>query len=148
MNTELQFKITLLKPTPEVDFALQKGSGNAYQTIQKQNVDSGDINFLFPVIVKGNREIDSMPKLSGPFVHGPANGKFTYIDIGTYAGQTGTVWGRRLKIPLSDIGWEMVDQLSTKPGLILATKVPGTGKDGGPNCATVKPFEGWEVVGR
>jgi Family of unknown function (DUF5990) len=29
---------------------------------------------------------------------------------------------------------------------ILETKVPGTGRDGGPNCATVKPFEGWNQI--
>jgi hypothetical protein len=24
-------------------------------------------------------------------------------------------------------------------------RVPGKGKDGGPNCGTVKPFDGWKV---
>ena len=27
---------------------------------------------------------------------------------------------------------------------IFETRVPGTGRDGGPNCATVKPFAGWK----
>ncbi len=146
MNTELQFKITLLSPTPGVDFALQKGSGNTYQMIQKQNVSSGDISFLCPVTIKGDRENDASPKLSGPFVQGPADGKFIYIDIGTYAGQTNTIWSRRLKIPLSGITWKMLDQLGSDPKLLLNTQVPGKGKDGGPNCATVKPFDGWHVT--
>ena len=84
---------------------------------------------------------DKFPKFSGSFVQGPADGKFVYIDIGTYAGQTDTVWSRRLKVPLTGITWKDIDSLSGN--LILQASVPGTGRDGGPNCATVKPFEGW-----
>jgi len=29
--------------------------------------------------------------------------------------------------------------------VVLQTSVPGKGKDGTPNCATVKPFAGWMV---
>ncbi|QIL42363.1 hypothetical protein G7074_25750 [Pedobacter sp. HDW13] len=110
MNTELQLKITLRSPTPGVDFALQKGSGNSWQSIQKQNVSSSDISFLFLVGIKGERGRDQEPKLSGPFVQGAAGGKFVYIGIGTYVGQIGTVWSRRLKVPLSAISWDMVDK--------------------------------------
>jgi len=28
----------------------------------------------------------------------------------------------------------------------METSIPGTGKDGGPNCATVKPFNGWKII--
>ncbi|SDC23305.1 DUF5990 family protein [Pedobacter soli] len=142
---ELPLKITLIKPTPGVDFALQKGSGNIYESVQKQNVSSGDISFSFSLIAKGTRGVDAFPRLSGAFVQGPANGKFIYIGIGTYAGQTNTSWSRRLKIPLTGISWEMLDQLTSDTKSVLYTQVPGTGKDGGPNCATVKPFDGWAV---
>jgi len=30
----------------------------------------------------------------------------------------------------------------------METHVPGTGKDGGSNCATVKPFGGWHLKKR
>jgi hypothetical protein len=33
-----------------------------------------------------------------------------------------------------------------KDHAVLEARVPGTGKDGGPSCATVKPFEGWKLV--
>jgi hypothetical protein len=145
MNTNIQLKITLTKPTPGVDFALQKGTGNAYELTQKQNISSGDISFLCPVTLKGDPQTDQYPKLSGPFVQGPSGGKFIYIGIGTYAGQTHTQWSRRLKIPLTGITWEMISQLNGDAGLLLSTQVPGTGKDGGPNCATVKPFDGWRL---
>jgi hypothetical protein len=52
---------------------------------------------------------------------------------------------RRLKIPLRDISSDTIRQMLADPSLVLETKVPGTGKDGGPNCATVKPFSGWHL---
>ena len=145
METEVTLQIVLVKPTTGVDFGLQKGSGNNYETIQKQRSEAHDLIFKFSVKVKGEREKDLLPKFSGHFVQGPPNGKFIYIDIGTCAGQTNTGWSRRLKVPLSGINWKEIDQLIATPDLILETIVPGTGRDGGPNCATVKPFPGWRI---
>lgn len=146
MESEITLRIILLKPTPGVVFGLQKGSGTNYETIQKQNSDSKDLSFSFEIKVKGDRSEDQLPKFSGPFVQGPTDGKFIYIDIGIYAGQTGTPWSRRLKIPLTGITWKMIDQIVADPKLILECRVPGTGKDGSPNCATVKPFDGWQII--
>jgi hypothetical protein len=111
--------------------------------VQKQISGKGDLSFTFSVQVKGDRSKEEQPKLSGSFVQGPANGKFVYINIGTYAGQVGSAWARRLKVPLSGISWKDVDAM--KSNTLLQAIVPGTGKDGGPNCATVKPFAGWHV---
>ena len=144
MDTEITLQIILSKPPSGVLFGLQKGSGSNYETIQKQMSSSGDLSFTFPVHVKGDKSKDDMPKLTGPFVQGPANGRFVYIGIGTYAGQLNTVWSRRLKVPLSGITWDLFG--SSTDQNILQTTVPGTGKDGGPNCATVKPFEGWMAI--
>lgn len=144
MESEITLEIILIKPTPAVVFGLQKGSGNNYETVQKQMSTSNDLSFTFTIKVKGDPVKDKFPKLSGPFVQGPTDNKFVYIDIGTYAGQTDTVWSRRLKIPLTGITWEDIDSL-TSGNSMLQTRVAGTGKDGGPNCATVKPFEGWHI---
>ena len=143
MNPEITLEIILIKPTPDVVFGLQKGSGNNYQTLQKQTATNTDLSFKFTVSVKGDRTKEKYPKFSGSFVQGPSGNKFVYIDIGTCAGQLNTIWSRRLKVPLTGITWEDIDSLSVKS--ILQTRVPGTGKDGGPNFATVKPFDGWQV---
>ncbi len=143
MESEITLQIILIKPTPKVVFGLQKGSGKNYETVQKQIPVSNDLSFRFSVKVKGDRSKEKYPKFSGGFVQGPADSKFVYIDIGTYAGQSNTIWSRRLKVPLSGITWEDIDSLSGNS--MLQTSVPGTGKDGGPNCATVKPFAGWEL---
>ena len=145
MHSLVTLQIILVKPTKGVDFGLQQGTGSKYETIQKQRSDAQDLFFKFPVQVKGEREKDLLPKLSGPFVQGPAKNKFIYIDIGTCAGQTNTCWSRRLKIPLTGINWKEIDKLIANSDLILETIVPGTGRDGGPNCATVKPFAGWHI---
>ena len=148
MEPEITLQIVLLKPTPGVDFGLQKGSNSNYETIQKQRSESNDLSFNFAVKVKGDKTKDKSPKLSGSFVQGPTDGKFIYIDIGTYAGQTGTPWARRLKVPLTGITWKDIDQLIANPNLVMETIVPGTGIDGSPNCATVKPFNGWKIINR
>ena len=145
MESEIIFQIVLLKPTPGVDFGLQKGSGKEYETIQKQRSVSHDLHFKFTIKIKGDRQKDAIPKISGQFVQGQSGNQFVYIVIGTYAGQTDCIWERRLKIPLVGITWNTIDIISSNPNFILETQVPGTGRDGGPNCATVKPFGGWHI---
>jgi hypothetical protein len=143
MEPEITLEIILIKPTPGVVFGVQKGSGSNYETVQKQVAASDDLTFTFTVSVKGDRAKEKSPKLSGSFVQGPTGNKFVYIDIGKAAGQFDSVWSRRLKIPLAGITWGDIDALSGNA--MLQASVPGTGKDGGPNCATVKPFGGWHL---
>ncbi len=143
MNQELPIRIILERPPTGVDFGVQKGNGHHYETIQKQRSNNNDLCFEFKISVKESKT--PLPDFSGPFVQGPKTGRFIYIDIGTYAGQINSGWGRRLKIPLIGISSETIKLLLTDSSLILETKVPGTGKDGGPNCATVKPFPGWHL---
>jgi len=142
MGQELTFRIVLESPPAGVDYGLQRGGGNDYEVTQKQRSKTGDLRFEFEARVKEGK--DGQPALLGPFVHGPPQQRFIYLDIGTYAGQTDTPWSRRLKIPLSGITWDMVKRAS-RGGNLLETHVAGTGKDGSPSCATVKPFAGWKV---
>ena len=142
MDQQLRFRIILESPPPGVDYGLQKGGGNDYEVTQKQRSKTGDLQFEFDARLKEGK--DGLPVLLGPFVHGPPQERFVYLDIGTYAGQTDTPWGRRLKVPLRGLTWDMVTQAS-RAANVLETRVPGTAKDGSPTCATVKPFAGWKV---
>src|SRR5690349_12069315 len=103
MNPTITLQIVLLQPPPGVDFGIQQGSGSIYRTIQKQRSASDDLVFKFSISIKGEPVKDPLPKFSGDLVHGPAGGKFIYIDIGTAAGQFDSPWTRRLKIPLTGI---------------------------------------------
>ena len=145
MERELMLRIVLEAPPPGVDFGLQQGHGNDYDIVQKQRSRTGDLTFTFTVRAKENS--DGAANFLGPFTQGPPHGRFVYLDIGTYAGQTDTPWSRRLKVPLSGISWKMVED-AMKSATVLETRVPGTGRDGGPNCATVKPFSGWNLARR
>jgi hypothetical protein len=175
MERELPLRIVLEKPPASVDFGLQKGRGSDYETIQKQRSKAEDLSFEFTVRVKaggkpgssrpksgagGSRSRQAsaslrqhasggrgdMPNFLGPHVQGPTGERFIYIDIGTLAGQTETCWSRRLKIPLRGITWDMIERVSADAESLLETRVPGTGGDGGPSCATVKPFPGWKLA--
>lgn len=143
MERELTLRIVLEKPPSGVDYGVQKGRGVDYETLQTQRSKGQDLHFDFPVRAKHTGK-DAPPNFLGPFVQGPTGERFVYIDIGTYAGQTGTCWSRRLKIPLRGITWAMIDYVVEGKSL-LETRVAGTGKDGSPSCATPKPFAGWKV---
>jgi len=139
MERELNLLIILEKPPADIDYGLQQGGGSNYETVQTQRSTGRDLRFNFSVRVREGK--DGQPNFLGPFAQGPAQERFVYLDIGTYAGQKNTGWSRRLKIPLRGITWELVEK-----GKTLETRVPGKAKDGSPSCATVKPFAGWSVV--
>ena len=140
MEQEVTLRVIVERPPSDVDFGLQEGHGNDYKTVQKQRHTKQDLRFEFVIRVTEGK--NGQPNFLGSFAQGPASNRFIYLDIGTYAGQTNTPWGRRLKIPLSGITWAMIEQASDASRAI-EVRVPGTGKDGGPTCGTVKPFSGW-----
>ena len=143
MNQEITLKIVLEDPPEGIVFGLQKGTGNNYETVQKQRFENKDLEFKFPVNVKHN---NNSPNFLGTFVQGTPDNRFIYLDIGTAAGQADTPWSRRLKIPLNGITNELIKTLQSMPGGILEAKVAGTAKDGSPACGTVKPFSGWYLT--
>lgn len=145
MKHDLIVRIVLQKPPDGVAFGLQKGSGHACETVQLQQARAQDIRFECSLTVKGDRHTDEKPGFSGPFVQGSPPEKFIYIAIGTYAGQAGSIWGGRLKVPLRGITWATIEEIISASGLVLETQVPGSGKDGSPAYATVKPFGGWKI---
>ncbi|GGB14673.1 MULTISPECIES: DUF5990 family protein [Mucilaginibacter] len=141
---DIQLCIILQNPPAGVDFGIQKGSGNRYETIQTQRSDGLDIQFNLTIQLKSDPQKINDPRFSGPFVQGQPASQFLYIDVGEYAGQVGG-WSRRVKVPLSGVTWDMITQLGHHSTAFLITSFPGTAKDGSPICATVKPFEGWKV---
>ena len=129
--TTVHLIIIVEKPPAGVDYALQKGTGSKYEIEQKRRSTGADLRFEFDARVEGG-------DFRGPYVAGPRGGRFIYLDIGTAAGQHDSAWSRRLKIPLTG--------LIAEPGRSYEARVPGTGRDGSPTCATVKPFGGWNLA--
>lgn len=121
----MTFRIILERPPAGVDFGIQQGKGSQYQTISKQRSDGNDVTLEF-----------ELAALRGPIVQGTPEARFVYVDIGTTAGQMGTCWSRRLKVPVDGSLFEGEDRT-------WVVRLPGVAKDGGPNCGSAKPFPGW-----
>lgn len=134
----LAFRIIIEKPVPGIFYGLQKGSANSYETLEAQVSDSKDL--LFNVSLPIRKSIEGRIALHGPVIQGPANERFLYIDIGSYAGQKNAPVSGRMKIPLPEITEAILQ--AVHDGALLSAKVPGT-KGGSLNIGTVKPFAGW-----
>jgi hypothetical protein len=132
-------RIVLETPPAGVDFGIQQGRGSTYETILTQRSNGGDVSFEFAVAVKAER-VAGLPDFGGPIVQGPRGARFVYVDIGACAGQRDTPWSRRLKVPLTGITPQLLERAAAGA---LEARVPGTGRDGGPSCASVKDFDGW-----
>ena len=143
MDRQVTLRIVIEQPPPGVDYALQKGKGGTCELVQKQRSKArGNLAFEFQPSIKEGVS-DSMAALGGPFVQGPPRRRFVYVGIGAYAGQADSPWSRRLKVPL-----EGIPAKALRTGGVLEAHVPGTGRDGGPSCATVLDFDGWKLVER
>ncbi len=79
------------------------------------------------------------PKFFGDQVRreGPER-RFVYIRIGQLAGDPASPWSRRMKIDIHDIGNDLL-VCAAESGAVIETTILGTGTDGTPACATVRP---------
>ncbi|MFN3325398.1 MAG: DUF5990 family protein [Bryobacteraceae bacterium] len=135
-------RVTLIAPTPGVQFCLQSGRKNL---IAKTVATGEDIRFdLELTAARAARE--EVPRFSGPLVQGRFPGQFVYVCSGTCAGQDDSCWTRRAKVPLSGIRWGLVEKAQGQPGARLEARFAGQAKDGGPACATIRPLNGgWRL---
>ena len=141
-KSALPVRLVLVEPPGGVDFGVQYGRGATYEPRLVQRRTQGDVAFDFELTVTA----EGPPNFTGPYAQGPASARFVYVDVGTYAGQKDTPWSRRMKIPLQGITRAAINRVLREPGLRLVARIPGTGKDGGPSCATVKPLGTWKIV--
>jgi hypothetical protein len=79
------------------------------------------------------------PKFFGDQIRreGPER-RLVYIRIGQLAGDPASPWTRRMKIDVHDLDHDLLD--SARVGGVLEISINGTGKDGTPACATVRPI--------
>lgn len=144
MKSELPIRLVLIEPPSNIDYGIQRGRGARYETMFVQQRKRSDVAFDFSITVSDNGK-DGAPNFSGSFVQGTPARRFIYIDVGTYAGQNNTPWSRRMIVLLNGITWEQINR-ARKPGHRLSATIQGTGKDGGPSCATVPLMGGWKVI--
>lgn len=127
----VQMRIVIETPVPGVLHSLQSKDGHR---LDPKVTQSGEpLTFDFPV------RIAPGPKFFGDQVRreGPTR-RFVYIRIGQSAGDPSSPWSRRMKIDIHDLEQALLDR-ATEAGGVVEMIVNGTGKDGSPACATVRP---------
>jgi hypothetical protein len=140
--TVIRCRIAVLQPPAGVQFRLQEGPDDLVAPVR---VTGGEIQFEFSLRLGTPRQ--GQPNFLGPAAQGPAGGRFVYINSGRRAGQTGTPWDRRAKVPLSGITKALVQSVLVDDRRMLEARIAGTANDGGPVCATVPLLGGaWRVV--
>jgi hypothetical protein len=136
----LRLRINVLHPVKGVALKLQKGRD---ELVEPSAESATRTTFDFTVRVGGRP--GGRPNFLGEFTQGPPASRFVYINAGTYAGQQGTPWGRRAKVPLTGLTRALVDR-AVRADAVVAVDIEGTGRDGGPAAATVDLLgAGWRV---
>lgn len=139
----MALRISLIAPPDGVIFSLQEGKAGL---IPPTHVNGEAIRF--DLTVRVGKRSDGGPNFLGPFAFGTPTERFVYICSGTYAGQFNSPSGRRAKVPLKGITWELIEAALAYPSGVLAASIAGKAKDGGPACASVPLLEGgWRVEG-
>ena len=141
-KVDIPIRAVIEAPPPGVRWAFQRSKGNLSDLVAPSTQSAERLVFEF--VIRGEQGADGGLRLLGPGVQGPPTGRFFYLNSGTYAGQP-SPYGRRAKVPLGGITAELAASL--KPGQVLEVRFPGTGKDGGPTCASIRlPTPGWKIV--
>jgi hypothetical protein len=139
-SNDVQIRIIVDDPPNGVVFQLQRGK---QELVPAMRARPKEIVFEFTVRI-GRRQTGE-PNFLGSFVQGPPAGRFVYINSGTLAGQADSCWTRRAKVPLTGIPWDLIKRALAADS-IMESRVAGTGRGGGPACATVPLRGGWRVV--
>ena len=135
---ELPLRVVVDAPVPGVRLLLQRGASGKAELVAPVSASAEAMVFDFAVTVDGVIA-DGRPRLLGPCVQGPPDGRFVYLCVGQAAGQIDSEWSRRVKVPLG--GLTPADIASRQR---LSAHIASRGCDGTPACATVKLLPpGW-----
>ena len=139
---DLPVRIVIVNPPTGVTFAVQEDRS---ALLEPSDVRKGQLAFAFSVRI-GDKAAGAKPNFLGSFVQGPRDGRFVYVNSGRRAGQRNTEWDRRAKVPLSGIGWPLINAAVAKHGSVVEGRISGTGRDGGPSCGSVDLIGAWRIV--
>jgi len=107
-KSALPLRIVVDQPIPGVALALQRGSGATFDLVGPVQASADALVFDLDIKVDSSNAVDE-PRLLGPFVQGPPTARFVYINVGASAGQIGSPWQRRVKVPLGAITWQAIE---------------------------------------
>lgn len=131
--------LRIIVENPPVRFAVQRGKN---ELLEANSASAKQLVFDFSV--RARDDGSAAPNFLGPFAQGPVGGRFVYVNSGTMAGEPGSQWTRRAKVPLGGITWSLIKKAA---GSVIEVRIDGTARDGGPACATVPLLgAGWKVA--
>jgi hypothetical protein len=140
---ELALRIIVDDPVPGVAMRLQRGRD---EFVEPTDATLSTVVFDLSVPV-GVARPDGTPTFLGPFTQGPPAARFVYVNSGRQAGQSGTCWDRRAKVPLFEITADDVEAALRVERGCLEVRIGGRARDGGPVCGSVRlPPGGWRVA--
>jgi hypothetical protein len=136
-------RIVVENPLPGVTLKLQRGATGKGELVPPVAARAEALVFECDVSVAGTLA-DGRPRLLGPFVQGPPDGRFVYLCVGQGAGQRDSPFNGRIKVPLGALTHGLVNSLP--PGARLEARIGGRGRNGGPAYATVPLLAPWRAV--
>lgn len=141
---DLPLRIVMEDPVPGVAIVLQQGASAKARLVGPTASSPSAMTFELEVSVDGPLP-DGRPRLLGLYVQGPPDARFVYLCVGQLAGQPGSPWTRRVKVPLGGLSWALIEALA--PGAWLEARIAGRARDGGPACASVPLLgPGWRAT--
>src|SRR3982751_2699349 len=103
MSETVTFRIVVRYPLSGVELRLQRGRDELVPPVLR-TADAA----VFELQLEAQPRSDGGALLRGPAAQGPPAARFVYINAGTYAGQHGSPWGRRAKVPLGEVRGSLV----------------------------------------
>jgi hypothetical protein len=138
----IRCRIILINPPAGARFAMQRGRD---ALVEPSRISKDRISFDFTLRL-GAPLPNGQPNFLGEFAQGTPSDRFVYVNSGKYASQPDSIWDRRAKIKLAGIDSALLKKALAAPDATLEAEIEGTGKDGGPACATVPVLgKGWHL---
>ena len=128
---EIRLRITVEQPVPGLLYSLQAKEDGPLDP--KRSDDGSPLSFDFVI------RVGPGPKFFGDQVRreGPER-RFVYLRIGQAAGDHTSPYNGRIKVDIHDIDQKLLDS-AADDARVIETVINGTGRNGGPAYATVRP---------
>jgi len=140
----VRLRVLCVRPPDPDEYGAEFGLQDVEERLQPGERQA-DGSFLFEcqLRVRRNRQT-GQPNFLGPYVFGIPGARFLYLSWRERQVAM-PVWSRRMKIPLSPITWEQIEE-AERTGGALEAAVPGRAGDGGLRSGSVAFLgEGWTV---
>ena len=140
MKQQIGIRIRVTNPLKGVTMQVQRGKCELLPPIKNT---ASEMVFEFDIDVDVS---SGVPNFLGAYAQGPKDARFVYVNSGAMAGDAAD-WQRRAKVPLRGLTWALAEEAARTPGAVLAARIAGKAKDGGPVCASIPLLApGWHVA--